>query len=76
MKFNVFQIGSTIFHVGKVLIALAWSAPRILLQRRRGVAIFRTQLQLHGVDEHVVRELTRTYKQMGAFKEWIPRKEA
>lgn len=68
-------ISSIILNAGKILAGLAWETPTLLLQKRRAIAVFKKELQLTGLDDYTIKELTKTYKQMGDMKDWIATKK-
>lgn len=55
----------------KLIFRLGLLAPNLLYQRRKSLAIFRSQLYASGIEKDVVRELTGQYKQMGGFKQLL-----
>ncbi|HHY10078.1 MAG TPA: hypothetical protein GX528_05880 [Firmicutes bacterium] len=65
------QVLASIVGAGKILGALAWQAPNLIIQKRRAASRFQAQLKALGLDEEAVEVLTKAYLDLGSTKNWF-----
>lgn len=64
-------INRTIVSVVRLVSNLVLMIPNLFFKRKKALAVFKAELKAHGIDEKTAQEFTKSYKQLGDFKQWI-----